>query len=112
MYIRVGSDLQPAPMEEITGIPLSWQYFKRATLETILSIASTTYVGFCPLLSPSSVQGPSCASATEEEKSAFMQSKWTHGVTCCKRLRMVCTLGVPTSASVATACRFRDERVT
>ena len=42
MKTRVGSDLQPAPMEEITGMEWSWQYFRSSTLLSMLSIASTT----------------------------------------------------------------------
>lgn len=38
----VGSDLQPAPMELTTLSLCWWQYFSKATLLSILSIASTT----------------------------------------------------------------------
>lgn len=41
MKMRVGSDLQPAPMEEMTGRECLWQYSRSATLLSMLSIAST-----------------------------------------------------------------------
>lgn len=74
---------------------------------SILSIASMTYSGFLP-----SVVGPSNAGASARWKSWLRQSKVTQGVTAARRLRRQCTLGVPTSASVATAWRLRDERET
>lgn len=38
---RVGSDLHPAPMDEMTGSLFLWQYASNSTLLSILSIAST-----------------------------------------------------------------------
>ena len=74
----------------------------------MLSMASITKSG----LWPSAVQGASWASAVEPTKSSFRQSKCVQGVICSRRLRRQCTFGVPTSASVATACLFREDRVT
>ena len=42
MKTLVGSDLHPAPIDEITRIEFEWQYRSKATLESMLSIASIT----------------------------------------------------------------------
>ena len=69
MKMRVGSDLQPAPMEEITGRLFLWQYSRRATLLSMLSIASMMKSGFRPS------KGPSNVSAASGLKSSFLRSK-------------------------------------
>ena len=74
---------------------------------SMLSIASITNSGLWP-----SAHGANWASAVEPTKSSFLQSKCVQGVICSRRLRRQCTFGVPTSARVATACLFREERVT
>jgi len=65
-----------------------------------------TKSGCCPLRSAS------CAAAVCSPKSSLRHSKWVHGVICSSLLRRVCTFEVPTSASVATAWRLREESVT
>ncbi|RMZ67897.1 hypothetical protein GMOD_00003959 [Pyrenophora seminiperda CCB06] len=72
----------------------------------MLSMASMTKSGCCPF------KGANCAAAVCSLKSSFRHSKCVHGVICSSRLRRQCTLGVPTSAKVATACRFREDNVT
>jgi hypothetical protein len=106
MKMRVGSDLQPAPIEEITGRLFLWQYSSRATLLSMLSMASTMKSGFRPS------QGASKVLAATGLKSSFLRSKCTHGVICCNLFFKQDTFGVPTSARVATACRLREESVT
>lgn len=106
--IRVGSLLHPDPAEEMTGRPLSWQYLRSATLVSMLSMASMTKSG----LRPSSPHGESISSATSISNFSWRISNFTHGVTAIIRRYMHCTLGMPTSASVATECRFSELSVT
>ena len=91
--IRVGSDLHPAPIDDMTGILLVAQYARRSTFETM---ASTTNSAPANNLS-----------ASDPANSSFLQSKLTHGAMACNLLFKQCTFGVPTSASVATACLFK-----
>jgi hypothetical protein len=105
--IRVGSLLQPAPMDDITGRLWSWQYFSSSTLVSILSMASTTKSGFRP-----SSQGPSNLSALSPSNFSTQRSNPTHGVMAISLLRRHCTLLNPTSASVATACLLSELSVT
>jgi hypothetical protein len=72
----------------------------------MLSMASMTKSGCWPF------KGASCAAAVCSPNSSLRHSKCVHGVTCSSRFLRQCTLGVPTSAKVATAWRLREDRVT
>ena len=109
IWTRVGSILQPAPIEDITLIFLFLQNASKSTLVGMLSIQSITKSGYINSLSLIFRINSSAFYFVNRESKA---SKCEPGKMDLTKLDTTYAFEIPTSARVAKACLFSEDRVT